>query len=72
MNDASGGHTAPAVHEARRDMTDEKHGEATGEAEPLNWACTVRGYRIEGELPDRCPECGADKREFEEVPRPGF
>ncbi|MGI9047988.1 MAG: rubredoxin-like domain-containing protein [Rubrobacteraceae bacterium] len=43
-----------------------------GEAVPLNWGCTVCGYRVEGELPEKCPECGADRREFDEIPLPGF
>jgi rubrerythrin len=51
-------------------MTDESHnnqGESNdnqGEAVPLNWACTNCGYRVEGELPDECPECGASKEEY--------
>jgi len=44
-------------------MTDESH-ENQGEAVPLNWACTNCGYRVEGELPEKCPECGADKDEY--------
>ena len=43
-----------------------------GEAEPLNWACTNCGYRIEGVLPEKCPDCGADKEMFDEVPKPGM
>lgn len=43
-----------------------------GEAEPLNWACTVCGYRIEGELPEKCPDCEAAAKEFDPVPKPGF
>jgi rubrerythrin len=43
-----------------------------GEAVPLNWACTVCGYRVEGELPEKCPDCGADKEDFDQVPIPGF
>ena len=43
-----------------------------GESVPLNWACTNCGYRVEGVLPDECPECGASKAEFEEVPIPGY
>jgi len=35
-----------------------------GEAVPLNRACTNCGYRVEGELPEKCPECGASKEEF--------
>lgn len=61
-------------------MTDEKRGvggekldpEAQGDAEPMNWACTVCGYRVEGDLPDKCPDCGADREDFEHVPIPGF
>jgi rubredoxin len=52
-------------------MTDDTH-EVQGEAEPLNWACTNCGYRVEGELPEKCPDCGADKEMFDEVPVPGF
>jgi rubrerythrin len=44
-------------------MTDENH-DNQGEAVPLNWACTNCGYRVEGELPEECPEC--------EVPIPGY
>ena len=43
-----------------------------GEAVSLNWGCTVCGYRVEGALPENCPECGADRREFDEIPLPGF
>lgn len=46
--------------------------EARGEAEPMNWACTVCGYNVEGELPEKCPDCGADKEDFENVPIPGM
>jgi rubrerythrin len=52
-------------------MTDDTH-EVQGEAEPLNWACTNCGYRVEGELPEKCLDCGADKEMFDEVPVPGF
>ena len=52
-------------------MTGENRSEQ-GESVPLNWACTNCGYRVEGELPEQCPECGADKEMFEEVPIPGF
>jgi rubrerythrin len=47
-------------------MTDESHENRPeqGESVPLNWACTNCGYRVEGELPERCPECGADKEEY--------
>jgi rubrerythrin len=59
-------------------MTDESHnnpGESNdnqGETVPLNWACTNCGYRIEGELPEKCPECGEGREMFEEVPIPGY
>ena len=52
-------------------MTDENRDEQ-GEAVPLNWACTNCGYRVEGELPEQCPDCGADREMFEEVPIPGY
>ena len=52
-------------------VSDETH-EVRGEAEPLNWACTVCGYHVEGELPEKCPDCGADREDFDEVPIPGF
>ena len=61
-------------------MTDEVRGvggekpdpEAVGDTELMNWACTVCGYSIEGELPEKCPDCGADKEEFEkELGHPG-
>ena len=45
-------------------MTDDTH-EVQGEAEPLNWACTTCGYRVEGELPEKCPDCGADEEMFD-------
>jgi rubrerythrin len=38
----------------------------------MNWACTVCGYSIEGDLPEKCPDCGASKEDFEHVPIPGF
>ncbi|BBL80848.1 hypothetical protein RxyAA322_27020 [Rubrobacter xylanophilus] len=41
-------------------------------AEPLLWTCTACGYHVEGELPEKCPECGADRGEFEEVPKPDY
>ena len=44
-------------------MTDESH-DNQGESVPLNWACTNCGYRVEGELPEECPECGANREEF--------
>jgi rubrerythrin len=52
-------------------MTDENR-EEQGESVPLNWACTNCGYRVEGELPEQCPECGESREMFEEVPIPGF
>ncbi|MBA2443137.1 MAG: hypothetical protein H0V53_12145 [Rubrobacter sp.] len=39
-----------------------------GGSVPLNWACTICGYRVEEMLPD----CGASKEDFDEVPVPGF
>ena len=59
-------------------MTDEsreKQGEAQAnqrEPVPFNWACTNFGYRVEGQLPKKCPDCGADMEMFEEVPIPGL
>ncbi len=53
-------------------MTDWPTEPAQGEAEPLNWACTNCGYRVEGELPEKCPDCGEDKEMFDEVPVPGY
>ena len=44
-------------------MTEENRGEQ-GESVPLNWASTNCGYSVEGELPEQCPECGADKEEY--------
>jgi rubrerythrin len=52
-------------------VTDDRN-EQQGDAVPLNWACTVCGYHVEGEVPEKCPDCGADKEDFEEVPIPGF
>jgi rubrerythrin len=52
-------------------MTDESH-DNQGEAVPLNWACTNCGYRVEGELPEKCPECGEGREMFDEVPIPGY
>ena len=52
-------------------MTDDTAG-PKGEADLLNWACTNCGYRVEGELPEKCPECGAEKEMFDEVPIPGM
>ena len=53
-------------------MTDQQNN-PQGAAEPLNWACTNCGYRVEGEPPpEKCPDCGADREMFDEVPVPGF
>lgn len=61
------------MSERPREEGQETHStEEEGEAVPLNWACTVCGYRVEGALPEKCPECGADKEEFDEIPVPGF
>ena len=46
--------------------------EAQGDADTINWACTNCGYRIEGELPENCPDCGANREDFDIVPVPGF
>ncbi len=47
--------------------------EPQGEAEPIIWACTNCGYRVEGKPPpEKCPECGEDKEMFDEVPVPGY
>jgi rubrerythrin len=43
-----------------------------GESEPINWACTNCGYRVEGELPEKCPDCGESKEMFDQVPVPGY
>jgi rubrerythrin len=61
----------------RNSMTDENSNEQDGsvnqgEAVPLNWACTNCGYHVEGELPEKCPECGESREMFEEVPIPGY
>jgi len=62
----------PAREERREPMTDWPS-EPEGEAEKINWACTNCGYRVEGEPPpEKCPDCGADKEMFDEVPVPGF
>ena len=55
-------------------MTEESHEDRPeqGESVPLNWACTNCGYHVEGELPERCPECGEGRETFEEVPIPGY
>ena len=52
-------------------MSDETP-DVQGEAEPIMWACTNCGYSVEGELPETCPDCGADKEMFDQVPVPGF
>jgi rubrerythrin len=44
----------------------------SGYTHGINWACTNCGYRVEGELPEKCPDCGADKEMFDEVPVPGY
>ncbi len=46
--------------------------EKQGDSIPLKWACTECGYSVEGEPPEQCPECGAAKEKFDEVPIPGF
>ena len=46
--------------------------EAQGDTALMNWACTVCGYHLEGELPEKCPDCGADKEDFDNVPIPGM
>ena len=46
--------------------------EATGEADAINWACTNCGWRVEGELPEKCPDCGANQEDFDIVPIPGM
>jgi rubredoxin len=48
-------------------MTGESH-DNQGEAVPLNWACTNCGYRAEGELPEKCPECGEGRNLFSRIP----
>jgi rubrerythrin len=53
-------------------MTDWPSEPQEGEAEPINWACTNCGYRVEGELPEKCPDCGEDKEMFDQVPVPGY
>ena len=56
-----------------RGAGDEKpNREAQGEVEHVNWACTICGYSVEGDLPEKCPDCGADKEDFENVPIPGY
>lgn len=46
--------------------------EGHGETEPILWVCTVCHNPMEGELPERCPECDAPKSEFDEAPKPGY
>lgn len=46
--------------------------EQVGDSVLLNWGCTNCGYRVEGAAPEKCPECGADQQEFEEIPIPGY
>jgi rubrerythrin len=58
--------------EPRREGRESPAAGEEGEAVPINWACTVCGYRVEGAVPDRCPDCGAAKEDFDEVPIPGF
>jgi rubrerythrin len=57
-----------AHEEERRPVTDHER----GETDEILWVCTVCDYSMEGELPEECPECGANKSEFDEVPKPGF
>ena len=53
--------------------SDEKpNPEAVGEVDAMNWACTVCGYSVEGQLPETRPDCSADKEDFESVPRIRF
>ena len=52
-------------------MADEEQN-LQGESELLNWACTNCGFRVEGALPEKCPDCGAEKEMFDEVPKPGM
>ena len=44
-------------------ITQESH-DNQGEGVPLKWACTNCGYHVEGELPEKCPECGEDREEY--------
>jgi rubrerythrin len=32
------------------------------------YVCQVCGYTVEGEAPDKCPQCGADRSKFAEAP----
>ena len=52
-------------------MSDETP-EVQGDAEPIKWACTSCGYSVEGERPEKCPDCGADQEMFDQVPVPGM
>ncbi|HZF59541.1 MAG TPA: hypothetical protein VEZ19_13855 [Rubrobacter sp.] len=52
-------------------MSDETP-DVQGEVELIKWACTNCGYSVEGELPQKCPDCGADREMFDEVPVPGM
>lgn len=61
------------MSEEPRGADGEKPGpKAQGETETINWACTNCGYRIEGGLPEKCPDCGASREDFDIVPIPGF
>lgn len=53
-------------------MTEERDEDQRGETVALNWACTICGYHVEGEVPERCPDCGAEQEDFEEIPIPGM
>ena len=46
--------------------------EGQGETDTINWACTNCGWRVEGELPGKCPDCGAAREDFDIVPIPGM
>ena len=52
-------------------MTDERQNEQ-GESVPLNWACTVCGYHVEGELPERHRGYGAEKEQYVTPNAPPF
>ncbi len=52
-------------------MSDETPDEQ-GEVELIKWAFTNCVYSVEGELPQKCPDCGADREMFDEVPVPGM
>ncbi len=53
---------APAA-EGEISITQESH-DNQGEGVPLKWACTNCGYHVEGELPEKCPECGEDREGY--------